>query len=83
MRTAEIACKNTSRVLSKRKRAILSEIALAEQEMRKMELNLASAERLAARGMVKSLQIDAEKFAVSNAKNMLTPPQGACVYWSS
>lgn len=58
------------------RRAILSEIAVAEQEMRKMELNLASAERLAAKGMVKSLQIDAEKFAVSNAKNMLESASG-------
>jgi len=58
------------------RRTILSEIATAEQELRKMELNLASAERLAAKGMVKSLQIEAETFAVSNAKNMLESATG-------
>ncbi len=77
VRTAEIALQEyIEGTFQTEKRAILSEIALAEQEMRKMELNLASAERLAAKGMVKSLQIDAEKFAVSNAKNMLDSATG-------
>ncbi len=77
VRTAEIALQEyLEGTYETEKRAILSEIALAEQEMRKMELNLASAERLAAKGMVKSLQIDAEKFAVSNAKNMLDSATG-------
>ncbi len=77
VRTAEIALQEyLEGTFETEKRAILSEIALAEQEMRKMELNLASAERMAAKGMVKSLQIDAEKFAVSNAKNMLDSATG-------
>ncbi len=77
VRTAEIALEEYIRgTYQTERRAILSEIALAEQEMRKMELNLASAERLAAKGMVKSLQIEAEKFAVSNAKNMLDSATG-------
>lgn len=77
VRTAEIALQEyIEGTFQTERRAILSEIALAEQEMRKMELNLASAERMAAKGMVKSLQIDAEKFAVSNAKNMLESATG-------
>ena len=50
---------------------ILSQVALAQQDLRKAELNLASAQRLAAKGMIKGLQIEAEEFAVVNAKNML------------
>ena len=77
VRTAEIALQEyIEGTFETEKRAILSEIALAEQDMRKMELNLASAERLAAKGMVKSLQIEAEKFAVSNSKNMLDSATG-------
>jgi HlyD family secretion protein len=53
------------------RKAILSEIAVAEQELRKAELNLDSARRLAAKGMLKGLQIEAEEFAVSNARNVL------------
>jgi multidrug resistance efflux pump len=53
------------------RRLILSEIAVAEQEKRKMELSLASAERLAAKGTLRPLQIQAEEFAVQNAKNVL------------
>ncbi len=56
--------------------AILSEIALAQQEMRKAELSLASAERLAAKGTLKSLQIEAEQFAVQNARNKLEAAEG-------
>ncbi|MGN6134052.1 MAG: HlyD family secretion protein, partial [Aureliella sp.] len=77
VRTAEIALEEYLQgTYQTERRTILSEIATAEQELRKMELNLASAERLAAKGMVKSLQIDAEKFAVSNAKNMLESATG-------
>jgi len=50
---------------------ILSEIALAEQDLRKAELQLGSAERLAAKGTLKPLQIEAENFAVQNARNKL------------
>ncbi len=53
------------------RRLILSEINVAEQEKRKMELSLASAERLAAKGTLRPLQIQAEQFAVQNAKNNL------------
>lgn len=53
------------------RKTILSEIALAEQELRKAELQLGSAERLAAKGTLKPLQIEAENFAVQNARNKL------------
>ncbi len=53
------------------RRLILSEISVAEQEKRKTELSLASAERLAAKGTLRPLQIQAEQFAVQNAKNVL------------
>ena len=55
--------------LAKRK-SILSEIAVAEQRYA-AELNLDSARRLAAKGMLKGLQIEAEEFSVSNARNVL------------
>lgn len=58
------------------RKAILSEIAVAEQDLRKAELSLASAERLAAKGALKSLQIEAEQFAVKNASNQLDAAKG-------
>jgi HlyD family secretion protein len=57
------------------RKAILSEIDLAEQQLRKSELNLDSARRLAAKGLLKGLQIEAEEFAVSNAQNVLESAQ--------
>jgi HlyD family secretion protein len=56
--------------------AIMSEISLNQQELRKAELSLASAERLAAKGSLKSLQIEAEQFAVQNARNKLEAAGG-------
>ena len=58
------------------RKAILSEVAVAQQDMRKAELSLASAERLAAKGTLKSLQIEAEQFAVQNARNKLEAAEG-------
>lgn len=58
------------------RRTILSEIDVAEQTLRKAELNLDSARRLAAKGMLKGLQIEAEAFSVSNARNVLESAQG-------
>ena len=49
--------------------AILSEIAVAEQELRKAKLAYDSSERLVAKGLVKSLQLEADRFAVANAQN--------------
>lgn len=58
------------------RKAILSEIALAEQGLRKAELSLQSAERLAAKGTLKALQIESEQFAVQNAQSTLESAQG-------
>lgn len=76
VKTAEIALQEyLEGTYQTERRLILSEIALAEQELRKAELNLASAERLAAKGMVKSLQIEAEIFSVANSKTKLESAQ--------
>ncbi|MCY2986074.1 MAG: HlyD family efflux transporter periplasmic adaptor subunit [Planctomycetota bacterium] len=56
--------------------AILSEIALAEQGLRKAELSLESAERLAVKGVLKALQIESEQYALSNAKSNLVSANG-------
>lgn len=53
------------------RKAILSEIALAQQGLRKSELSLQSAERLAAKGTLKALQIESEQFAVQNSQSTL------------
>jgi len=58
------------------RKAILSEIALAEQGVRKAELSLQSAERLAAKGTLKALQIESEQFAVQNAQSTLESAKG-------
>ena len=52
-------------------RAIQSEMAIAEQDLRKAQLALQSSERLVARGLVKSLQLEADQFAGANSRNML------------
>ena len=56
-------------VFKTEEKAILSAIAQAEQELRKAELAIQSSQRLVAKGLVKSLQLDADRFAVVNAKN--------------
>lgn len=72
VRTAEIALQEyLEGTYQSERNAILSEIAVAEQGLRKAELNLDSARRLAAKGMLKGLQIEAEEFSVVNAKNLL------------
>ena len=58
------------------RQVILSEISVAQQNLRKTELALQSAERLAAKGTLKPLQIEAEQFAVQNAKSTLESAQG-------
>lgn len=58
------------------RKAIVSEIAVAQQSLRKAELSLESAERLAAKGTLKPLQIEAERFSVENAKSTLDSAQG-------
>lgn len=63
-------------VFKTEERAILSEIAIAEQELRKAQLALGSSERLVAKGLVKSLQLEADNFALANARNQLEAAQG-------
>jgi len=57
-------------------RTIKSEMAVAEQELRKAQLALQSTERLVAKGLVNSLQLEADKFAVANARNQLEGAEG-------
>lgn len=57
-------------------KTILSEIAVAEQESRKSQLAEASTRRLVAKGLVKSLQLQADTYAVANARNQLESAQG-------
>jgi multidrug resistance efflux pump len=52
-------------------KTILSEMAISEQNLLKAKLAIQSSERLVAKGLVKSLQLDADRFAVSNAQNKL------------
>jgi len=58
-------------VFKTEEKAIQSEIAIAEQELRKAQLALESSERLVAKGLVKSLQLDADRYSVANASNQL------------
>lgn len=72
VRTAQIALQEyLEGTYQSERKTILSEIALAQQDLRKAELNLLSAQRLAARGIIKGLQIEAEEFSLINAKNVL------------
>ena len=57
-------------------KTILSDIAIQQQGLRKAELSLQSAERLAAKGTLKALQIESEQFAVQNSQRMLESAQG-------
>lgn len=72
VRTAEIALQEYLEGTYQSERlTLLSEVALAQQELKKAELQLGSQERLAAKGMIKGLQVEAAGFAVVNAKNKL------------
>jgi hypothetical protein len=51
--------------------AILSEIFVAEENLRRAQLAFQSTERLAAKGIVTSLQLEGDQFAVDKAKNEL------------
>ncbi len=72
VRTAEIALQEyLEGTFMSERRAILSEIDVAKQNHLNATLKLESAERLAAKGMYKKTQVQAEGFSVSNALNML------------
>lgn len=57
-------------------RAILNEKLIAEQDLVKAQKALESSERLVAKGLIKSLQLDADKFAVAQARNELEAAEG-------
>ncbi len=57
-------------------KTIMSERAIAEQDLRKAKLAIQSSERLVAKGLVKSLQLEADRFAVANAQNKLDVADG-------
>ncbi|TWU20609.1 Macrolide export protein MacA [Novipirellula galeiformis] len=63
-------------VFKTEEKAILSEKAIAEQELLQNQLALQSSERLVAKGLIKSLQLDADKYAVANAHNKLDSAEG-------
>lgn len=63
-------------VFKTEERTIKSEMAVAEQDLRKAKLAMQSTERLVAKGLVNSLQMEADKFAVANAQNMLEGAEG-------
>lgn len=46
-----------------------SQLAVAEQDMRKAQLKLESSLRLASKGLIKDLQVQADRFALVNAQN--------------
>ena len=50
---------------------ILSKKAIAEQDLRKARLSIQSSERLVAKGLVNSLTLEADRFAVADAQNKL------------
>lgn len=76
VKTAEIALQEyiQGTYLQERK-LIESEIFVANQELFSAELELDSARRLGAKGVVKKLQIESVEFSVENAKNNLEAAQ--------
>ncbi|MEM9586657.1 MAG: HlyD family efflux transporter periplasmic adaptor subunit, partial [Planctomycetota bacterium] len=53
------------------KKTMLSSIAVAQQTLRKAELTRDSSNRLVAKGLIKPLQLEADNFAVDDARNKL------------
>jgi multidrug resistance efflux pump len=54
----------------------LSQIAIAEQNLRRAQLTLKSTERLVAKGLVPSLALEADQFALVNQQNTLDAEEG-------
>ncbi len=55
--------------------SILSQIFVAEENLRRAELAFQSTERLAARGIVRALQLEGDQFGVEKARNELEAAQ--------
>ncbi|MEE2936462.1 MAG: efflux RND transporter periplasmic adaptor subunit [Planctomycetota bacterium] len=51
------------------RKQLLSDQAIAQQELRKAQLISESSERLVAKGLLKSLQLEADQYAVANNQN--------------
>ena len=56
--------------------AILGEIETANQNLRSAQLSLESGEKLAIAGLVTSLQLEADQYAVQNAQTVLSQAEG-------
>jgi HlyD family secretion protein len=73
---AEIAKKEyTEGTFVQEEQLILSEIFVAEDALKRAQLNLESGKRLAAKGLVNSLQLEADQFALDKARNELAAAQ--------
>lgn len=57
-------------------KAIESEILVAQQELRKARLDLGYTEKMVAKGLANSLQLEGNEFTVANAQNQLEGAQG-------
>jgi HlyD family secretion protein len=77
LRAAEIArVEYLEGSFKQEEQAILSEIFVAEENLRRAQLAYKSTERLAAKGIVTSLQLEGDQFAVDKAKNELDAARG-------
>ena len=57
-------------------KSLLSEEAIANQNLQKAELALQSSVRLVGKGLMKSLQLEADKYALVNAQNQVDAARG-------
>lgn len=72
LRAAEIArVEYLEGTFRQEEQTILSEIFVAEENLRRAQLAYQSTERLAAKGIVTALQLEGDQFAVEKAKNEL------------
>lgn len=58
-------------VFKTEEKLILADLAIAQQDLRKAKLAIESSTRLVSKGLVKSLQLEADQYAVANAQNKL------------
>ncbi len=76
LRAAEIArVEYLEGAFRQEEQAALSEIFVAEENLRRAQLAFQSTERLAARGIVSALQMEGDQFAVEKARNELDAAQ--------
>ncbi|MEM0926259.1 MAG: HlyD family efflux transporter periplasmic adaptor subunit, partial [Planctomycetota bacterium] len=63
-------------VFKTEEKAIENEIDTAAEELKKAQYALKSSQRLVAKGLIRSLQLEADQFAVSSARNKREAAQG-------